>query len=135
MVKRKVPPSKQRYDKEHPTISFRVSNDEKERLRKLCAKDDKSFGRFFREALGSEERNYEGAFNRGYARGFDEARSRYAVAPLCVSCMETIFIDDVKLQERMADDLPFTCLHEGCPLPQGVAENSVRRFKPDQDRR
>lgn len=128
-MSKKVPPSKKKYDEKHPVISFRVSKEEYQRMKSVLNKEKKSIGQFFRKALESEEKSYQEAFDRGYRQGFEKAKTKYAVAPLCVSCNEPIFIDDVNVQEEMIISLPFTCVHEGCPVPEGMAEKDIKRFK------
>lgn len=127
MSKNKVPPAKTRYDNSHPVISFRASREEYDRLKALLAKEDKSIGEFFREALGSEERGYKEAFNRGYGQGFNKAKERW-VAITCVSCCQPIFIDD-ELAQEMANEMPYTFLHDGCPAPSGTDKENIKRFK------
>jgi hypothetical protein len=120
-----VPPAKKRYDEKHPTVSFRVSREGYDRLKETLNKQGKTIGQFFREALEIEERNYKEA----YWRGFREARERYAIYTICLSCYEPIAIDNEELKEEITARVEQICLHHGCPLPDGVTESDVIRFK------
>ena len=47
----------------------------------------------------------------------------------CLSCYEPIAIDNEELKEEITARVEQICLHHGCPLPDGVTESDVIRFK------
>jgi len=53
------PPSRQKYEKEHPTVSFRLDKETYQRLKKHLDGTECSFGDFVRDALGREEATIE----------------------------------------------------------------------------
>ena len=130
-MKKRISPAKKRYDEKHPVISFRDSRGLRDRLGTVLEKQNKSIGQFFREALEIEERNYKEA----YWRGFREARERYAIYTICLSCYEPIAIDNEELKEEITARVEQICLHLGCPLPDGVTESDVIRFKGRKGKR
>ncbi len=50
--KRRVPPSRTRYEQQNHTVSIRVSKEMYDRLKALKEQGDKSLGDILREALG-----------------------------------------------------------------------------------
>ena len=67
MVKKKQPPpAKIKYDKSHPIISIRVSEDLKEQLDEINEVSGKSVGDILREAVGVQSKSVKNAWNRGY---------------------------------------------------------------------
>ncbi|GAI31221.1 unnamed protein product, partial [marine sediment metagenome] len=54
------------YDKSHPIISIRVSQDLKKQLDEIRETSDKSIGDILREAVGVQSKSIKNAWNRGY---------------------------------------------------------------------
>lgn len=124
MVKKAhVPPAKRRYDEKHPTVSFRASRKNYDRLKGVLNKQGKTIGQFFREALEIEERKY----NEAYWRGYRKAKERYAVYATCMSCGEPIAIDDEQMKEDIYLSIVEICLHRECKLMSGYQECEIRR--------
>ncbi len=73
MGKRK-PPSRIRYEMEHPVVSARLSIDDYRRLMELKEKRGVSLAQLIREVIGSAERDYEQAYRAGYAKGYEDGR-------------------------------------------------------------
>jgi hypothetical protein len=117
-------PAKKRYDDRHPVVSFRVSRKDYDLLKETLAKQNKSIGQFFREALEVEERNYNDAFWNGYRK----AKERYAVYVTCYSCGEPIAIDDQEMKEEIYLSIVQICMHHDCGLVDGLQESDVRRL-------
>ena len=83
MVKKKQPPpSKIKYDKSHPTISIRVSQDLKIQLDEIRETSGKSIGDILREAVGAQSKSVKNAWNRGHSL----AKSKYGVWYKCSVC-------------------------------------------------
>lgn len=70
-MKRKQPPSKLRYDAEHPTVSFRVTKELKERLDEVVSQKGLSYASFIGEILEHKETREEEAYAQGYQEGYD----------------------------------------------------------------
>ena len=73
MNKRK-PPSRIRYEIEHPVVSARLSMEDYMRLQELKKKRGVSLAQLIREAIGSAERDYEQAYRAGYEKGYEDGR-------------------------------------------------------------
>lgn len=84
--KRHVPPSRLRYEQQHPTVSVRVSRELYERLQALKRDGGKSLGDILREAVGVQARSARAAYSRGYNTGYAEAEKRYRVDFPCHKC-------------------------------------------------
>jgi hypothetical protein len=90
MVKKKQPPpSKIKYDKSHPTISIRVSQDLKKQLDEIKEMSGKSVGDILREAVGVQSKSVKNAWNRGHSL----AKSKYGVWYKCSVCGGNILIE------------------------------------------
>ena len=94
-TKKRKPPARTRYEQNHPTISFRLDMETKERLKK--ALEGQSFADFIKEALGvkekeSKEEERKKAHDRGYTKGWNEAESKFGVIYNCSVCGKPITI-------------------------------------------
>ncbi len=65
-TRRRAPPSRLRYEHEHPTVSFRVPRVLYDNLKEILAINEQSFADFVKEALGAKTLNVEGAHTNGY---------------------------------------------------------------------
>lgn len=120
-------PARKRYDAKNPVVSFRVSAEAYERLKAVLSKQDKSIGDFFREALTIEERNYNEARKRGYRKGFDDAKERYALFLTCIACYDGIPIDDENVKEELIEGYEKNVLHHECRLPRDISPEMIVR--------
>ncbi len=90
MVKKKQPPpSKIKYDKSHPPISIRVSEDLKKQLDEIREMSGKSIGDILREAVGVQSKSTKNAWNGGHS----VAKSKYGVRYKCSVCGGDMIID------------------------------------------
>lgn len=89
---RHKPPSRTRYEASHPVVSFRVKKELYQQLKNLLAESGTSIGDFFRKALAVQRADTNRAYQRGYNKGYVEARNLYRVTYLCDICGETIEI-------------------------------------------
>ena len=90
MAKKKhQPPAKLKYDKSHPTISIRVSQDLKKQLDEIKEMSGKSIGDILREAVGVQSKSVKIA--RKIGDGL--AKSKYGVRYKCSVCGGDMIID------------------------------------------
>lgn len=90
---KKVPPSRTRYEKNNPTVSFRVHKDIFDRIQQTKNIGGNSFADIFMAGLGKmearvkklEEARREG-YNKGYQKGYTEATLKYRIACRCFIC-------------------------------------------------
>jgi hypothetical protein len=80
--KRSSPPSRERYDRLHPTVSVRVTQQFYNELMELRRLTGKSLADILREALGKQAPSAKNAYQKGY----DDARLKYAVRYKCSKC-------------------------------------------------
>ena len=100
--KRRVPPSRLRYEQSNPTISIRVSRELRDRLVELKQKSGKSVADVVREALDVQEPSVEEAYQRGRKNGFKAAERRYRVDYRCSVCGGTLTIESPKEKQAAA---------------------------------
>jgi len=99
MVKKKQPPpSKIKYDKSHPTISIRVSQDLKKQLDEIKEMSDKSVGDILREAVGVQSISIKNAWKRGLSYG----KGIYGVWYKCSVCGGNILIESADAKKDAA---------------------------------
>jgi hypothetical protein len=102
------PPSKIKYDQEHPTVTCRVDKDVHEALLAIKAKTGASMADVLKMGLGrlepkatNEEAARKEAYAAGYKKGHDEAFGRYAVSYRCCVCGESMWIDTTAGKEAV----------------------------------
>ncbi len=99
MVKKKQPPpAKIKYDKSHPIISIRVSEDLKKQLDEIREMSGKSVGDILREAVGVQSKSIKNAWNRGYG----SAKGNYGVRYKCSVCGGNILIESANAKQAAA---------------------------------
>jgi len=90
MVKKKQPPpAKIKYDKSHPIISIRVSQDLKKQLDEIKEMSGKSVGDILREAVDVQSKSVKNAWKRGLNYG----KGVYGVRYKCSACGGDMIID------------------------------------------
>jgi len=125
--------SSKRYDENHPVVSYRVTKDEYTRLKGVLTKENKTMKEFFRQALELEECNYKEARRTGYVKGFNDAKEKYSVWLYCVDCGKGIAVTDEKIKEEITASFERTVLHADCHVPEGVAPETIIRFRRKSD--
>ena len=93
---RHKPPSRIRYEKSHPTVSFRIKKEYYDKMKKLLDQKGQSIADFFKEALGIQEESYQQPYDKGY----EDAKKKYAVRFRCSICNEWTEIDTDKEKEK-----------------------------------
>jgi hypothetical protein len=87
--RRRSPPSRERYNVSHPTLSVRVTQPLYKELMDLRQLTGKSLGDILREALGKQVPSAKNA----HLKGYEEARLRYAVPYKCSICGGNLTIE------------------------------------------
>lgn len=87
-----VSPSKEKYNRENPVVSVRVSRDLLAEIETVRAKG-RSLGDVFRIGVGRQnaaDRSLDSARKEGYEQGYAAARARYRVTYRCAKCGDLI---------------------------------------------
>lgn len=101
--KKHVPPSKKRYDEQHPTVSARVPRELYDQLQQLKELSGKSLADVLKEALGAQGPSTRAAYNQGLVAGRREAEQRYRVNYRCRVCGGTLTIQSREEKEAISD--------------------------------
>ncbi len=96
--KKQPPPAKMKYDKSHPIISIRVSQDFKKQLDEIKEMSGKSIGDILREAMDVQSKSTKNAWKQGYAL----AKVNYGVQYKCYVCGGKILIDSAEQRKAAA---------------------------------
>lgn len=70
MTRKHVPPSRLKYERNNPTISCRVTQEELRKLREIQQKTGRSLAQVLRQHLGLQLAETRKAYNKGYRDGF-----------------------------------------------------------------
>jgi len=93
MVKGKnKPPSRIRYEQNHPVISIRVDRETAKRLKDLAKESGKSLATLIKENLDLQEGEYSEAWSSGYDGGYDKGRREHQIWFFCAICRKRINI-------------------------------------------
>ena len=102
------PPSRERYEKENPVVSFRVPRKTKELLNESKERDGKSNAYYLQVGLGvtgaeakKEEEVREQAYGDGYEEGYAEAQRTYGVTYRCAVCGRPITVSSKEAKEAI----------------------------------
>ena len=77
-------PSQIKYEKNNPTITFRMKKHEKERIRLMVESSGKSISQLVRENLLQAEKNYSDAYEKG--------KEQHRIWIFCNVCGKAIYI-------------------------------------------
>lgn len=72
--KKKIPPSRIKYEEANPVVSARVDRELYEKLNETREKTGKSYADILKEGLGVQEPTTKKAYDRGYKAGFKEGK-------------------------------------------------------------
>lgn len=96
-AKRKLPPSRTRYEQSHPVVSFRVPRDIYDELQRVKEEGDRSFTDILKQGMGKAEHDSRKAAKirqeslaEGYRKGYSEAELKYKVTYHCSMCGQTM---------------------------------------------
>ncbi len=110
MAKKKhQPPAKIKYDKTHPTVSIRVSQELKKQLDEIKDLSGKSVGDILREALELQAPSTKHAFAQGYIK----AKKDWGVTYKCSVCGGTIWINSPQEKKAAAQYMREHKWHHG----------------------
>ena len=98
-TRRRAPPSRLRYEQEHPTVSFRVPRSLYLHLKEILGINEQSFADFVKEALGAKILNVEAA----YIKGYTSAKEAYLVTYRCAVCRKTIEVESSEAKAAASD--------------------------------
>ena len=99
MAKKKhQPPTKIKYDKKHPIVSIRVTQELKNQLDEIKEMSDKSVGDVLREAVGVQKLSVKSAFMQGY----NKAKKTYGIWYKCSVCGGDILLESDEEQKAAA---------------------------------
>ena len=98
--KRHKPPSRIRYEKNNPVISFRIKKELYNEFKAFLKDQELSIGDFFRIALKKQKATYKRADTGGYNRGYNDGKNNGAKTAIsiwriwyyCKICGEMIYI-------------------------------------------
>lgn len=96
--RRKLPPSRVRFEKSHPTITIRLKEADRDKLLEMSKRTGKSAAKLVQEALDPMKRDIEAAYNRGYDHGWG------CFEYPCSICGEEICVD-IKHDENIKQAL------------------------------
>ena len=106
--KRRDPPSRKKYERDNPVVSFRVSRKEYDVLQTTKKKEGISNADIMRAGLGrlevkirSEAEIWEKAFRQGHRKGYELAESIYKVTFPCSVCGEAVPVEDNDTKEAI----------------------------------
>jgi len=94
-------PSQEKYERENPSITFRVPIDMKEKIDQLVETTGKSISQIMRETLFYAEKEHSEIFEQGHVEGFDvginaginRGKRKWAIWIYCYVCGEKIYIE------------------------------------------
>ncbi len=111
-TRRRAPPSRLRYEQEHPTVSFRVPRSLYLHLKEILGINEQSFADFVKEALGAKTLNVEGA----YINGYTAAKEAFLVTYRCTVCRKIVEVErsDAKAAARQFLEEIDGLEHEDC---------------------
>ena len=112
-TRRHAPPSRLRYEQEHPTVSFRIPRSLKEDLSQILAVSEQSFADFVKEALRVKERTVGAAYENGHSA----AKSTYLLTYRCSVCgkIAEAINSEAKIAAReYLEDIEWA--HDGCKI-------------------
>ncbi len=109
------PPSRVRYEQEHPTISFRVDRETYERIKDIQRKSGKTLADLIKESLGFIERSTEEAYRKGFEEGYSQAKDLYRFSIECAECGDELVLSDAIGGIEAIKQVLKGFTHEQCP--------------------
>ncbi len=99
--KRGKPPSREKYEKGHPTVSARLPVEIRDKLRLVLRKLDMSLTEALTTLATEQELKLE-PLDEARKTGYQEAKSRYLVTFSCDVCGKTMGITNPETKEAVA---------------------------------
>jgi len=125
----KDPPSKKRYDRRKPVVSFRVSKEELDKLDKMREGSGLSRGQFLKRTFGLELTKKDDVYRKGHRDGYRKAKEEYSVDVFCNAGDGLIVVrgDDFKMKIRNVVAKTYNVYHRDCK-PQNMADDKCELF-------
>ncbi len=113
--KKHKPPSRDRYEKNHPVVSCRVARSVYDRIAAVKRADGRSATDILMLGLGlaepqakQAEQYRKQARSQGYKKGYADARARYLVSYRCSECEEVMEVttdnEKASIRQHMQDN-------------------------------
>ncbi len=84
------PPSRLRYEETHPTVSLRVSRELRNHLDEMRRMSGKSYADILRDGAMRNELSVKESYQRGYEKGWDDAKNEEELCWHCGTYTEDI---------------------------------------------
>jgi hypothetical protein len=91
MARKHVAPSRLRYERSHPCVSLRLTQEELKTLREIQQRTGLSLAEITRRSLGAHRRQTREAYERGRKAGYQDGLGRFE-AP-CKICHQPMHFD------------------------------------------
>jgi hypothetical protein len=118
--KRKIPPSRQRYERNNPTVSARIPVEVRDKLIAHLKTSDMSLADALKVLAGNLEiktKPAEEIKKASFSVGFGTAKTRYGVYYKCAKCGQPILIDSAEEKEDASKFLTEEGWgHHECPV-------------------
>ena len=118
--KKKKSPSKERYDKNNPVTSFRLSKEDGDFSLAMRKKEGMSHAAVYRVGLGlikvkvkAEEEVRREAYDKGWEKGIEGAFNLYAVTYPCSKCGKEMTVDTDEEKKAIRKFLTSSGWHHG----------------------
>jgi CRISPR/Cas system-associated protein Cas10 (large subunit of type III CRISPR-Cas system) len=86
-------PSQEKYDRKMPTVSFRLSQKDHQKVKEIAVRRGCPISTIFKEALhlvAKEYKEYKQGYNAGYEKGNNKATDEWQIWYYCSVCGEPI---------------------------------------------
>ena len=101
--KKRKPPTRIKYEQNHPTVSFRVSKELCNRLQAVKEAEGKSTADVLKVGVGllevkvsKEKEAKRQGYEEGFEKGYEEAEELYKVTYSCKICRRTLVVTSAK---------------------------------------
>lgn len=121
---RKKYASQIKYEKNNPTITFRVKKNEYEQIKQMAQKSGKNISELVRIALLGLEKNVSTTFenglkigsDQGYNTGYAKGKKDWAICVYCYKCNKEFYITPLSMQHTYIIEYMLGKLcHQRCP--------------------
>jgi hypothetical protein len=108
------PPSRERYEEENPTVSFRISREKKETLDELVENLGVTKKDWFESIIEDEATEFDDVRETAYDEGYEDGRADFQIKVPCAVCGERVILrqehnDEVyRILERLSRNGPFS---------------------------
>lgn len=129
---KKKPPSRIRYEKNNPVVSFRTKKAWYDEFKAFLKDQGLSIGYFFRIAFEKQKANYErvkekwyaegykqgdlDGYKNGYNEGYNQALNEYMISVPCYRCLKPLYIRrNSKHHKEVIEEMRGRLTHDQCP--------------------